>query len=52
MFFTSGTYANLGCTEGVTVPRYVTRARAQARLPKSSFVTTATIQPVDRDGDE
>ena len=47
-----GTYASLGSTEGVPVPHNVTRILASARPLKSSLVTTATIQPDDRDENE
>lgn len=52
MNFFSGTYASLGYTEGASVPRNVTRKLASACALKLSSVTTATIQPVDRDVDE
>ena len=41
-----------GFTEGASVGRNVTRQLAYSSPLKSSFVTTATIQPVDRDEDE
>jgi hypothetical protein len=47
-----GTYASLGSTEGASVPHNVTRILASARPLKSSLVTTATIQPDDRDENE
>jgi hypothetical protein len=52
MNFRRGTYAILGCTEGASVPRNVTRQLAYSDPLKSSLVTTATKQPVDRDEDE
>lgn len=52
MNFLSGTYASLGFAEGAPVPRNMTRRLASASPLKLSHVTTATIQPVDRDENE
>jgi hypothetical protein len=41
-----------GCTEEATVALQMTRQLAYSSPLKSSLVTTATIQPEDRDEDE